>query len=71
MRYDVLSASVGDYDGLLHNAAIGFNYRLFDNFGVGIAYNYFELDVRIDKSIWRGKVETIYDGAYVYASAYF
>ncbi len=70
-RFDLLSANVGDYDGLLVNAAVGLNYRLFENFGLGIAYNYFELDVKIDKSNWRGKIETIYDGAYIYASAYF
>ena len=70
-RYDLLDASVGDYDGLLMNAAVGLNYKLLENFGIGVAYNYFELDVEVDRSSWRGKVETIYDGAYIYASAYF
>ena len=70
-RFDLLSADIGEYDGLLTNVGVGLNYQMFENLGIGISYNYFELDVRIDKSDWRGKIETIYDGAYVYVSAYF
>lgn len=28
-------------------------------------------DIGIDKSDWRGDIETIYDGVYVYASFYY
>ena len=70
-RLDLLSADVGDYDGLLLNVALGVNFQAFEHFGIGLNYNYFELDVSIDKSGWRGNVETTYDGAYVYASFYF
>jgi hypothetical protein len=55
----------------LVNVALGVNFQAFEHFGIGLNYNYFELDVSIDKSGWRGKVETTYDGAYVYASFYF
>ena len=70
-RFDLLSANVGDYDGVLINAAFGVNYQAFEHVGIGLNYNYFELDVKIDKSGWQGKIETIYDGAYVYVSLYF
>jgi len=70
-RLDLLSADVGDYDGLLVNVALGVNYQAFEHFGVGVNYNYFELDVSIDKSDWRGNIETTYDGVYVYASFYY
>ena len=70
-RLDLLSADVGDYDGLLVNVALGVNFQAFEHFGVGLNYNYFELDVGIDKSGWRGKFETTYDGVYVYASLYY
>ncbi len=70
-RLDLLSASVGDYDGLLVNASLGVNFQAFDHFGIGLNYNYFKLDVGIDKSDWRGDIETIYDGVYVYASYYY
>jgi hypothetical protein len=70
-RLDLLSADVGDYDGLLLNVALGVNFQAFEHFGVGVNYNYFELDVSINKSGWRGNIETTYDGAYLYASFYF
>jgi len=70
-RLDLLSADVGDYDGLLVNVSLGVNFQAFENFGIGLNYNYFELDVSIDKSGWRGKIETTYDGVYVYASFYY
>ncbi len=70
-RLDLLSADVGDYDGLLLNVALGVNFQAFEHFGVGVNYNYFELDVSINKSGWRGNIETTYDGIYVYASFYY
>jgi hypothetical protein len=70
-RFDLLSADVGDYDGLLLNVALGVNFQAFEHFGIGVNYNYFELDVSIDKSGWRGNIETTYEGFYVYASFYY
>jgi len=70
-RLDLLSADIGDYDGLLLNASFGLNFQIFEHAGLGLSYNYFELDVSIDKSNWRGNFETIYDGVYVYASVYY
>jgi hypothetical protein len=70
-RLDLLSADVGDYDGLLLNVALGVNFQAFEHFGFGVNYNYFELDISIDKTNWRGNIETIYDGFYVYASFYY
>ena len=70
-RLDLFSADIGDYDGLLMNVSLGVNFQAFEHFGIGLNYNYFELDVGIDKSNWRGKIETIYDGVYVYASFYY
>jgi hypothetical protein len=70
-RLDLLSADIGDYDGLLLNVALGVNFQAFEHFGFGLNYNYFELDVSINKSNWRGNIETTYDGVYVYASFYY
>ncbi len=70
-RLDLLSASVGDYDGLMLNSAVGVNFEAFEHFGIGLNYNYFKLDVGIDKSDWRGEIETIYDGIYEYVSYYY
>ena len=65
------SADVGDYDGVLINVALGLNYKAFEHVGFGLSYNYFELDVNIDKSNWQGNIETIYEGIYVNASFYY
>ncbi len=70
-RLDLLSADVGDYDGSLVNFSLGLNFRAFEHVGVGLNYNYFELDVGIDKSDWRGDIEIVYKGVYGYVSAYF
>jgi hypothetical protein len=70
-RIDLLSASVGDYEGTLLNASLGVNYQVFRHFGFGMAYNYFELDVSIDKSSWNGDVDAVFKGIYICASAYF
>jgi hypothetical protein len=70
-RLDLFSASIDDYDGHLINIALGLNYQAFDHFGIGLNYNYVELDVKIKKPDWRGKIETTYDGVYVYASFYY
>ena len=70
-RLDVLSARVGKYNGLLLNASLGVNFQAFEHAGIGIAYNYFELDVAIDESNWHGDIETRYNGIFLYLSAYF
>ena len=70
-RLDLFSANIDEYDGLLMNVGFGVNYQAFEHFGIGLNYNYVELDVKINKSDWRGNIETIYDGVYVNASFYF
>ncbi len=70
-RLDVFGASFDDYDGRLINIGLGVNYQAFEHFGIGLNYNYIELDVKINKSDWRGNIKTTYDGVYVNASFYF
>ncbi len=70
-RLDWLSASVGDVKGQLINGLAGFDYRLFENGGVGLAYSYFLLDVEYDSSGWRGDFESEFGGPYLYLSGYF
>lgn len=70
-RFDLLSADVGDYDGTMLNASVGLNFQAFEHVGIGLNYNYFVLDIGVKKSKWRGNIETVYDGIYVYTSLYF
>lgn len=69
-RLDWLDASVDKYDGSLINASLGVNYKLSDNFGLGLNYNALELDVTVNKTDWRGRLLQRLQGAYVYVSAY-
>jgi hypothetical protein len=69
-RFDWMSARIGDYDGRLINASMGVNYKLFENAGVGLSYNLFDLDLGIRKYGWKGRVSTKYEGLYVYLSLF-
>ena len=68
-RFDWFSADIHPYDGIFINASAGFNYSMSDWFGVGINYNFVELDVGVDGDNWRGEIETRYDGFYIYLNA--
>ena len=64
-RVDWLSASVGDYSGGLWNARLGINWAIWEHFGLSAAWNFFELEGDVDKSDWRGKVESEQNGPYI------
>lgn len=68
-RVDWFQASFGDYAGGIANFALGANYQLTDHFGVGVNYQFFELDVDVKKSnYWRGQLQTEFAGGYFYLS---
>jgi hypothetical protein len=61
-RVDWISANIGDYDGTLWNTNLGVNYQAFRHVGFDLSYQYFELNLTVDKSDWRGGVDMIYSG---------
>ena len=67
-RLDWLGAKVGIYDGRMINASAGVKYQVLEHFGIGVNYNFFELDVEVDKSGWNGSVNSSYEGVFVYVS---
>lgn len=69
-RADFFSADIDNYDGTMINLALGVNYQIAENFGVGVNYNYFDIDVKVDQSDWRGRIKTTYEGMYVNLSFY-
>ena len=69
-RVDWLDVDVGDYAGSLLNASIGVNYQIVERVGVGLNYNYFDLDGSAQKSTWRGDLKISYGGLYVDLSIY-
>ena len=58
-----LSANVNDIDGDIISARIGVEYLFSDQFSAGLAYDYFDLDVELNKSDWDGQLGYQYDGA--------
>jgi hypothetical protein len=56
-RLDWLSASIGDYSGSQWDIQAGVNYQMFKTIGIGLYYKAYLLDVDVDRSDFRGKVE--------------
>ena len=69
-RIDWLSASIGDYSGALWNVSAAVNWAFSQHFGVTAAWNFFKLDVDVDKSDWRGSVESAQNGPYLALTAH-
>ena len=69
-RADWFSASVGDYDGKLINFQAGIDFAWFRHGGIGLAYNFVELDVNIVNSIWKGTADLTYEGPFVFVGFY-
>jgi len=61
----------GDYSGNLVTLMANLEYRLTKNFGVGVGYNYVDMDLTIDKSNRKDKYDLDYKGPVAYISASF
>lgn len=61
-RVDWISANIGDYDGTLWNANVGVNYQLFRHIGLGLSYQYFNLNLGVDNNNWKGSADMTYSG---------
>jgi hypothetical protein len=64
-RLDWFGASFGDYSGSLWNAGLGVNFQAWEHLGFGLSWQYFEVDVDVDKSNWHGNVQLIQDGPFL------
>jgi hypothetical protein len=70
VRLDWFSAEVGDYGGRIVNAAASVIYAPSSHFGIGLAYNYFELDVKVKDVDWNGNVNARFNGPYISLNGY-
>ena len=61
----------GDYSGNLVTLVANLEYRLTKNFGVGVGYNYVDMDLTIDKSNRKDKYDLEFQGPVLYVSAGF
>lgn len=70
LRIDWLSANYERYDGHIINSALNMGYAVTDHFGIGLAYNFFEIDVEVDDSSWRGSMLSRFDGPFLSLTGY-
>jgi hypothetical protein len=61
-RVDWISANIGDYDGTLWNTSVGVSYQAWRHIGFDLSWQYFNLNLKVDKSDWRGKADMTYSG---------
>ena len=61
-RVDWISANIGDYDGTMWNANLGVNFQAWRHVGFDLSYQYFNINLNVDKSDWRGGVDMTYSG---------
>jgi len=61
-RVDWISANVGDYDGTMWNTNLGVNFQAWRHVGFDLSYQYFDIDLKVDKSDWSGEVKLTYSG---------
>ena len=64
-RLDWLSVTFEEYSGSLWNTSVGVNWAISDHFGLSASWNYFSLDVDVDKSDWRGAAKISQNGPLV------
>ena len=64
-RVDWISANIGDYDGTLWNTSLGVNFQAWRHVGFDLSYQYFNLNLNVDKGDWRGGVDMTYSGPVV------
>ncbi len=60
-----------DYSGNLVTLSANLEYRLTDHFGIGVGYNYVDMDLTIKKSSRKNEYDLEYNGPVLYVSAGF
>jgi hypothetical protein len=63
-----LSDDTFDYKGSLTNIRIATEYVPYKGLGIGIAYNWFAMDVDVEDNKWYGRLEYEYYGPQIYAT---
>ena len=55
-----------DIDGRLADIYLGMDYKVMNNLGLGVAYNYVSVDINAAKSELAGGLDWQYDGLLLY-----
>ena len=61
-RFDWFSADIGDYSGGIWNANLGANYQVAKHIGVGLGYQFFQIDGTLNEDRWQGDLKVRFSG---------
>ena len=61
-RVDWFSASVGDYSGGIWNTNLTANYQIAEHVGVGLGYQFFQIDGTLSEDRWKGDLKIRFSG---------
>lgn len=56
------SIGIGDYRGTLWDVSPSVSYQLFDHIGLGFSYKYFNAKLDMNRDVWKGSVDLLYQG---------
>jgi hypothetical protein len=69
-RVDWFSASVGNYSGDIWNTNLGANYQVAKHMGIGLGYQFFQIDGTISEDQWKGDLKIRFYGPTFQVSAF-
>jgi hypothetical protein len=61
-RVDWFSASIGNYSGGIWNTNLSANYQVAKHFGVGLGYQFFQIDGTLFDDRWKGDLKLRFSG---------
>ncbi len=61
-QIDWFSLTVGDYSGTLWNVAPEVSFQVFNNIGIGLGYRYFKANFKMNRKLWHGSADLLYQG---------
>jgi len=63
---EVFALEYGDYSGSLYDTYAGLDYQLFKQMAIGLGVNTVRINVRVDKSVFRGDLDWRYSGGLLF-----
>lgn len=61
-RVDWFSASIGDYSGSIWNTNLSVNYQVAKHVGVGLGYQFFQINGTVEDDLWKGDLKIRFSG---------
>jgi hypothetical protein len=66
-RAQIFRLTAGDYDGEINHAAIAFEHATFEHVGIGVALDFFEVDLESNDTSFLGRFELKFAGPRLFA----